>query len=335
MQVSRERERAQAVQEKPYVPLDKLKDYGINQNDLNKLQEYGMNSVNAILMVTRKTICNIKGITEAKADKIIEAAQKITNHGFVSGLAYRDERASLKKITTGSTALDGLLGGGIETGSITELFGEFRTGKTQICHTLAVAAQLPAEMGGGEGKVIYIDTENTFRPERIVSIATRFGVDPQSALGNIVFAQALNSDMQNSLLIHAAALMADSTFSLLIVDSATHLFRSDYSGRGELCARQNSLGKFLRNLQRVADEFKVAVVITNQVVAQVDGSAMFCADSKKPIGGNIMAHASTTRLSLRKGKAESRKMKVVDSPCLPEAEAEYAITEGGIADYND
>lgn len=330
-----QREKAQALQEAPYIPIDKLKDQGINQNDINKLLEVGMHSVNSIMMVTRKNLCNIKGITEAKADKIIEAAQKITNHGFITATAYREERASLLKITTGSTTLDTLLGGGIETGSITELYGEFRTGKTQICHTLAVAAQLPRDMGGAEGKVIYIDTEGTFRPDRIVSIAQRFGVDSESALNNIGFARAFNSDQQSSLLIQAAALMAETRYALVIVDSATCLYRSDYSGRGELAARQNSLGKFLRNLQRVADEFEVAVVITNQVVAQVDGSAMFCADSKKPIGGNIMAHASTTRLALRKGKGESRKMKVVDSPCLPESEADYAITEGGIADYND
>jgi len=129
--------------------------------------------------------------------------------------------------------------------------------------------------------------------------------------------------------------MTENRFALMIIDSATALYRTDYSGRGELSMRQIHLAKFLRTLQRIADEFGVAVVITNQVVAQVDGGAMFAGEAKKPIGGHIIAHASTTRLSLRKGRAESRVCKVYDSPCLPESEAMYAITQDGIDDYKD
>lgn len=139
-----------------------------------------------------------------------------------------------------------------------------------------------------------------------------------------------------------------------MVDSATALFRTDYSGRGELAARQMHLARFLRMLLRLADEvmhinsetvysftvlspsqFGVAVVITNQVVAQVDGAAMFNADPKKPIGGNIMAHASTTRLYLRKGRGETRTCKIYDSPCLPESEAMFAINPDGVGDAKD
>lgn len=130
--------------------------------------------------------------------------------------------------------------------------------------------------------------------------------------------------------------MADERFALLIVDSATALYRTDFSGRGELSARQMHLAKFLRSLLRLADEFGVAVVITNQVVAQVDGGmAMFNADPKKPIGGNIMAHASTTRLSLRKGRGDSRIVKVYDSPMLPDSEAVFSIQNEGITDSSD
>lgn len=129
--------------------------------------------------------------------------------------------------------------------------------------------------------------------------------------------------------------MSENRFALMIIDSATALYRTDFSGRGELSARQMHLAKFLRTLQRIADEFGVAVVISNQVVAQVDGGAMFAADAKKPIGGHIIAHASTTRLSLRKGRNESRVCKIYDSPCLPEAEAMFAISTEGIDDYKD
>lgn len=279
---------------------------------------------------------NIKGISEAKADKILLEATKLIPMGFTTATEFHQRRAEIVYITTGSQELDKLLGGGLETGSITEMFGEFRTGKTQLCHTLAVTCQLPVEQGGGAGKCLYIDTEGTFRPERLVSCAQRFGLNPDEVLDNVAYARAYNSDHQSALLTQASAMMSESRYALLIVDSATSLYRTDFSGRGELSARQMHLARFLRTLLRLADEFGVAVVISNQVVAQVDGaSAMFNADPKKPIGGNIMAHASTTRLYLRKGRGETRICKIYDSPCLPEAEATFAINADGIGDATD
>ncbi|KAG8918687.1 recombinase rad51, partial [Tulasnella sp. 418] len=219
------------------------------------------------------------------------------------------------------------------TGSITELFGEFRTGKSQICHTLAVTCQLPTSMGGGEGKCLYIDTEGTFRPQRLLAVAERYGLDGEEVLNNVAYARAYNADHQNQLLVQASALMAESRFSLLIVDSCTALYRTDYNGRGELSARQGHLGKFLRMLLRLADEFGIAVVVTNQVMSSPDAQAsMFAGNDKKPIGGNIMAHASTTRLQLKKGRGNTRICRIYDSPCLPESEAHFAILASGIGD---
>lgn len=315
--------------------IQKLEEFGINNADVKKLVEAGYQTVESVSFSTKKSLLVIKGLTEPKIDKILEACQKIVPMNFQTAADFYQKRQNIIHLSTGSRELDNLLGGGFETGSITEMFGEFRTGKTQICHTLCVTCQLPKEKGGGEGKAMYIDTEGTFRPERLVDIAERFGLDGREVLENVAFARAHNSDQQNKLLLQAAALMAENRYALLVVDSATALYRTDFSGRGELSARQMHLGKFLRNLQRIADEFSVAVVITNQVMSQVDGSAMFVGDQKKPIGGNIMAHASTTRLYLRKGRAESRICKIYDSPCLPESEATYAIGKGGIEDYNE
>lgn len=279
---------------------------------------------------------NIKGISEAKAEKILAESLKLVPMGFSTAAEVALKRQEIVYLSSGSSELDKLLGGGFETGSITEIFGEFRTGKTQLCHTLAVTCQLPMGAGGGGGKCMYIDTEGTFRPERLVACAQRFGLDPDTVLDNVAYARAYNSDHQSGLLTQASAMMSDSKYALLIVDSATALYRTDFSGRGELSARQMHLARFLRTLLRLADEFGVAVVITNQVVAQVDGaSAMFNADPKKPIGGNIMAHASTTRLYLRKGRGEQRICKIYDSPCLPEAEAVFAINADGIGDASD
>jgi DNA repair protein RAD51 len=315
--------------------IAKLEEVGINNADIKKLMDAGFQTVESIAFTAKKNLLGIKGLTEAKIDKILEGALKLVPMGFQTAAEFLVVRQSIIHIATGSSELDKLLLGGFETNSITEIFGEFRTGKTQICHTLCVTCQLPKEKGGGEGKAMYIDTEGTFRPERLIDIAERFGMNGQEVLENVAYARAHNVDQQHKLLIQAAALMAENRYALLIVDSATALYRTDYSGRGELSARQNHLGKFLRNLQRIADEFGVAVVITNQVMSQVDGSAMFTGDAKKPIGGNIMAHASTTRLYLRKGRAESRVCKIYDSPCLPESEAVYAIGKGGIEDFNE
>lgn len=269
-------------------------------------------------------------------EKILTEAGKLVNMGFTTASNYNLKRREVIYISTGSKELDKLLNGGIETGGITELFGEFRTGKSQLCHTLSVICQLPIEMGGAEGKSMYIDTEGTFRPERLLDIAPRFGMTRESVLDNVVYARAYNTDHQTSLLYQAAAMMAETRYALVVVDSATALYRSDFSGRGELAERQMHLGRFLRMLQRLADEFGVAVVISNQVVASVDAAAaMFGGDTKKPIGGHIMAHASTTRLSLRKGRGENRVCKIYDSPCLPEGEASFAITTGGITDASE
>jgi len=319
-----------------FQDISVLQEHGINVTDIKKLKSSGFHTISSIMMATKKALNEIKGFSEAKVAKILESVGKIQDFGFSSGSDVLVKRKSVLRITTGSTALDDLLHGGIESMSITEVFGEFRTGKTQLCHTLAVAAQLPTKMKGGNGKVLYIDTEGTFRPERITAIANRFCVDPTAVLDNITYARAYTSDHQIDLLTCAAAKMIEEHYSLLIVDSATALFRVDFMGRGQLADRQQKLGQFLSRLQKISEEFNVAVLISNQVVSDPGGGGLsFVADTKKPIGGHIMAHASTTRLSLRKGRGEQRICKVYDSPCLPEAEAIYSLTEGGIADAKD
>ena len=319
-----------------YYIIQILQGNGITAGDIKKLEEAGFYTVESVAYTPKKALMAIKGISEGKADKIILEASKLVAMGFKTAAEVHMIRANIVYITTGSAELDRLLGGGIETGSITEIFGEFRTGKSQLCHTLAVNCQLPVDMGGAEAKCIYIDTEGTFRPERLIAVAERYNISGDSVLDNVATARAYNSDHQTQLLIKASAMMSESRYGLLIVDSATALYRTDFAGRGELAARQMHLARFLRLLLRLADEFGCAVVITNQVVAQVDGAAsMFGGDQKKPIGGNIIAHASTTRLYLRKGRGETRICKIYDSPCLPESEATFAINADGIGDVKE
>ncbi|TYI79714.1 hypothetical protein E1A91_D05G039900v1 [Gossypium mustelinum] len=306
-------------------PMEQLQELGIASLDVKKLKDAGLCTVESIAYAPRKDLLQIKGISEAKVDKIIEAASKLVPLGFTSASQLHAQRLEIIQITSGSSELDKILEGGIETGSITEIYGEFRSGKTQLCHTLCVTCQLPLDQGGGEGKAMYIDAEGTFRPQRLLQIAERFGLNGADVLENVAYARAYNTDHQSRLLLEAASMMVETRFALMIVDSATALYRTDFTGRGELSARQMHLAKFLRSLQKLADE----------VVAQVDGSAIFAGPQIKPIGGNIMAHASTTRLALRKGRAEERICKVISSPCLAEAEARFQISPGGVSDVKD
>ncbi|KAK2945425.1 putative Meiotic recombination protein DMC1 like protein [Blattamonas nauphoetae] len=318
-----------------FIEIEKLQELGVNAGDIKKLKDVGCHTIQSLQMRTRKDLLSVKGLSEAKLDKILEHASKIAPLGFVTGSQFLQKRREVIKVTTGSKDLDLLLQGGIETMSITEVFGEFRTGKTQLAHTLCVTSQLPFAMNGGNGKVAYIDTEGTFRPERIEPIAVRFGLDPTAVLDNIFYARAYTHEQQLLLLVELCAQMAVDQFRVLIVDSITALFRVDFSGRGELADRQQKLAKLLGMLMKVAEEFGIAVFITNQVVADPGAAAMFQADPKKPIGGHIMAHASTTRLYLRKGRGEQRICKIYDSPMLPESECTFQISNEGIVDIGD
>ncbi|XP_074307213.1 meiotic recombination protein DMC1 homolog isoform X1 [Silene latifolia] len=317
-----------------FETIDKLITHGINAGDVKKLQDAGIYTCNGLLMHTKKSLTGIKGLSEAKVDKICEAVEKIVNYGYITGSDALLKRKSVVRITTGSQALDELLAGGIETSAITETFGEFRSGKTQLAHTLCVTTQLPTSMKGGNGKVAYIDTEGTFRPDRIVPIAERFGMDAAAVLDNIIYARAYTYEHQHNLLLGLAAKMAEEPFRLLIVDSIIALFRVDFSGRGKLAERQQKLAQMLSRLIKIAEEFNVAVYLTNQVISDPAGG-VFVSDPKKPAGGHVLAHASTIRLMFRKGKGEQRICKVFDAPNLPEGEAVFQITPGGIADAKD
>jgi meiotic recombination protein DMC1 len=215
--------------------IDKLQEYNINAADINKLKAAGICTVKGLLMVTKKELLNIKGITDVKLEKMLEAAQKVESLGFYKATEIAIKREKIRRISTGSKNLDTMLQGGVESMSITEVFGEFRTGKTQLSHTLCVTAQMATSDGGGNGRVIFIDTENTFRPERISAIAARFDMDPDECLGKIDVGRAYTVDHLNQLLMFAAAKMYEDTYALLIVDSIMAPFRVDFSGRGELC----------------------------------------------------------------------------------------------------
>lgn len=303
---------------------------GVGEATLNKLIKAGFSSLESIAFTPPKIIQEESGLGEKTTEKLIKSSMELLNIGFKSAEDVWEHRKNIGRITTGSQELDDSLGGGVETGSVIEFFGEFRTGKTQIMHQLCVNVQMSEENGGLQGNALYIDTEGTFRPERIIQMAEGLDMDHKKVLKNIIFGRAYNSDHQILLIKEAANLIKERNIKLIVVDSLIGHFRSEYIGRGTLANRQQTINAHLHDLLRLCDIFpNLAVVVTNQVQSKPD---VFYGNPIQAAGGNIVAHGSTIRVFLRKGKGEQRIAKIVDAPHLPEADAIFSITENGICD---
>ncbi|MEM4703147.1 MAG: DNA repair and recombination protein RadA [Candidatus Pacearchaeota archaeon] len=303
---------------------------GIGQTTAAKLEEAGYSDLMAIAVMNPADLSSIADISEAVARKAISAARKMLRLDFEDATEYLKKRQEVLKITTNSKNLDMLLGGGIETRAITEVYGAFGSGKSQIAHQIAVTAQLPIEKGGANGKVVWIDTESTFRPERIKQICAALGLDFMKTLKNILVSRAFNSDHQILLTEKIPELIKKGEpIKLIIIDSLTAHFRAEFTGRGQLADRQQRINKHLHSLMRIAEAHNIAVYVTNQVMAD---PAMMFGDPTRAIGGHIVGHASTYRIYLRKGKKDARVARMVDAPNLPESECVFFITEKGISD---
>jgi len=304
---------------------------GIGPGIATKLEAAGIYDLMGLAVMSPPALSEMAGVGEAVARKAIQAARSMMNLGFVSGEEFAKKRENVTFITTGSEALNELLGGkGVESGSITEAYGAFGSGKTQLALSLAVNTQLPKEKGGVNGKAVYIDTESTFRPERIKQIAEALGASPEKVLKNILVARAFNSDHQILLMDKINEMIKDGEpIKLVIIDSLTTHFRAEFAGRGQLADRQQKLNRYLHNLQKLSDQHNIAIFVTNQVMAN---PAVMFGDPTTAIGGHILGHASTYRLYLRRGKAGSRVAKLIDSPNLPENECQFWLTEAGVRD---
>lgn len=306
---------------------------GVGPGAVAKLEAAGIYDLMGLAVLTPAQLSETSGMSESVARKAIQASRQMMDLGFSDGLAHEEKRKELFYITTGSKNLDGLLGGrGIQTKSITEAFGAFGSGKTQLALSLAVGVQLPIEQGGANGKAVYIDTEGTFRPERVRQFAEGIGANPDKVLKNILVARAFNSDHQMLLLDKVVELIKNGEpIRLMIIDSLTAHFRAEFSGRGQLADRQQRLNRYLHNMMKVAEQNNVAIYVTNQVMS--DPAQLF-GDPTKAIGGNIVGHACTYRMYLRRGKKDSRVCKLIDSPDLPDNETVFMIESGGLRDID-
>ena len=305
---------------------------GVASTTVNKLLKAGFTTIQAVAMTPARELADLAGMGSDTAVKVCRLARMHVDPGFVPALEVMEMRKHMVKCTTGSKELDRIMGGGIETGAITELIGEFGSGKTQICFTLAATAQQPVEEGGYGGNVCVIDTEGTFMPERIMQIAEERGLDSTKILEGILIARAYNSEHQIILINSLPELVEKSGIKLVIMDSMIGHFRGEYIGRGTLAERQQKLGGCLSKLLRVAEAFNISVVLTNQVLSTPD--TMY-GDPNKPTGGHVMAHACTHRVFLRKGRQNTRLARVIDSPSLPEEKIRFAITAAGIVDADE
>lgn len=304
---------------------------GIGPAVAAKLESAGIFDLMCLAVMSPAALGDAAGLGAAAARKAIIAARDMLELGFSDGLEFAKKRSNTIHITTGSKNFDELLGGkGLESRAITEAFGAYGSGKTQLGLTLAVNVQLPVEKGGSAGKAVFIDTEGTFRPSRIRQIAEGMGANPEMVLKNILVARAFNSDHQMLLLEKVGEMIKKGEpIKLMIIDSLTAHFRAEYSGRGQLADRQQKLNRYLHELMKFAETYNLAVYVTNQVMSN---PAQLFGDPTTAIGGNIVGHASTYRLYLRRSKAGSRVAKLIDSPNLPDGEAVYFVTNEGIKD---
>jgi len=312
---------------KKYEKIEDLP--GVGEGAAKKLEDAGFKTLEQIATASMSELKEVAGLGEGTAEKAIKAARDSLDMGFESADILAEKRKLVGRLTTGSKELDALIGGGIETQSITEVYGKMASGKSQWCFQTAITVQLPKEQGGLEGACLYIDSENSFRPERVIQVAKKFGLDVDAALKNIFVARAYNAEHQMILADKAAEMVKEKNIKLVIIDSLTAQFRSEFVGRGTLSERQQKLNKHMRTLQKLAEMSNVAVLVTNQVMSRPD---ILFGDPTAPVGGNIVGHATKTRLYLRKSKDEKRVAKLVDSPSLPDGEALYRITENGIED---
>jgi DNA repair protein RadA len=295
------------------------------------LADHGIESIEALAMSVPNDLADIDGISDKTAKQLIWGAREMLNMCEFNAVDALNE--NFDHITTGSDNFNKIMAGGISTGRITEVYGAFKSGKTNLSHTLCVTTQLAKEKGGLGGGVLYIDTENTFSKSKIERIAKRFGLDLKKALGNIFHCRIYSTDHQLQMIHASEKAIKEKGAKLIIVDSLTALVRAEYVGIGMLAPRQAALNKIIHDLSRIAETYNVAVLVTNQVSTVMKGT--FSANDA--IGGNIVAHGCHFRVQFKTSgfsanSSLERTATVVDAPDLAPESTNFFITEAGISD---
>ncbi len=314
------------------ISLDEMK--AIKPRQIKILQENGISSVAALAMSNPTEIAEIDGMSEKSAKALVWDARHEMGMGEFRSVSEME--INTKYITTGSKNFDGIMGGGIPTGYITEVFGAFKSGKTNLSHTLCVTTQLPSSHGGLGGSVLFIDTENTFSKAKIERIARRFRIDPKEVLRNIYHARIYSSDHQIQMINAAELAIQTKGAKLIIIDSLMALLRAEYIGIGLLARRQAVLNKIIHEISRLAETYNIAVMVTNQVATVMKGTF----SAQDAIGGNIVAHGCQFRVQFKsKGfsmnSSLERTATIVDAVDVPPESCNFFITDKGICDEEE
>lgn len=306
--------------------LEDLK--GVGPSTAEKLRRAGISSVSELAALSARELLMRSELGEGKAEEATKGAREAALPQVFTARDYLERRKSMPRLTTGSSNLDALLGGGLEPG-ITELIGAYGTGKTQICLQLCITVQLTKNRGGLDGCAFYIDTEDTLKPERLVEVARGLSLEDDACLERVFGYRAINSDHQFEGLVKAADYVRTKGVKLLVVDSLTAHFRSEYQGRENLVARQQRLNMLMHELQRMALLHDLIIVVTNQILDVPE--VIPGVKPMRPVGGNVVAHGSTFRLWLERSKGRTR-VTIIDSPKHPRASAYIRLTERGVED---
>ena len=306
---------------------------GVGAVTKKKLEAFGLTSIIDICVRGSKEVSEIAGVDKHKADSWVFGCQKILEEkGFIrksdmSTVELMEYQENLPAIETKAKGVDDLLGGGIKPEATYEVYGEFGSGKTQFCNSLTVET-----IHNGQN-VIWIDCEDTFKPRRIVEILMARGYveDKEEALeyiNRIYYFYCPNTEQLMGTINNLSNILMEKAPPLLILDGAIGQFREEYLGRGTLAERQMQLARLMTHLKNISYYFRNTVVFTNQV--QSDPAMMF-GDPIKPIGGNVVGHASTYRIYFKKS-GKKRVARMVDSPEHPQADAEFVLGVEGIKD---
>lgn len=304
---------------------------GVGQSRAEKLIDAGYMSIAAIAIADVRDFMERTGLPKSSAEQLISNARGLAGIGEFEDLDVLAETEEHEDhLTTGSSAVDDLLGGGFPIGTITEIHATNGIGKTQFCFTAAVNATRPIEEGGLDCHVLYVDAENTFSAKRVIQIAQERKLNVSEIAKKIHCVKANNSAHQILLMDKINEEAAKYPVRLLIIDSIISHFRNEYIGRGALAERQQQLNRYLSQLLNFAIENKAVVLVTNQMMASPDGFAF--GPPNIAVGGNCLGHACATRIEIRKGQQGKRIIRLEKSPKLPIGECVCAITAAGVVD---
>lgn len=305
---------------------------GVGEATAEKIFDGGYYSIMDVAVASVGSFTESTAITDATAIKIISGARKMVDLGDSrTALEMLEEDKNIPKLSTGVKELDMAMQGGLTPGLITQIYAEGGLGKTQWAKTIATIATRPVEEGGLDTDVLYIDTEGTFRPNRVKQIAEARGFDVGKTLSRI-HTWTARTTAEQILLVQDEIKKKSAELGgckLVIIDSLMTRFRGEFTGRGKLGERQNLINKHMFDLLSFARANNAVILVTVPVSANPDA---FFGNMAMPTGGNIVKHNSAYVLNIRRAKQGKVVLRVEKAPDLPMTEVLGQVKDSGMSD---